>query len=236
MYIYIYTHVSYSINSLFYSWLLILERAVSDIEQLGSSMSHRYHPRPISLPGCNSNEYRGEGEGGRKEALSRVEGGSGLCLPPSSARFQSRRTRMEESAGWALISPVAADVFSIFYLVARRMVEAKDWEGREGRGKGWHCRPRLPPGNKLEPSSVSRHAIYCHLFDTNNPCLPCRVARCHPLSIAFESPRGIRRSFRLMAPPSLPPSHWLRLAAERSRFFFFLFFSLSLSFSLFLPR
>lgn len=62
-------------------------------------MSHRYHPRPISLPGCNSNEYRGEGEGGRKEALSRVEGGSGLCLPPSSARFQSRRTRMEESAG-----------------------------------------------------------------------------------------------------------------------------------------
>lgn len=55
----------------------------------------------------------------------------------------------------------------------------------------------------MEPSSVSRHAIYCHLFDTNNPCLPCRVARCHPLSIAFESPRGIRRSFRLMVPPSL---------------------------------
>lgn len=82
VYIYIYTHVSYSINSLFYSWLLILERAVSDIEQLGSSMSHRYHPRPISLPGCNSNEYRGGGGGGRNRRLYRGwrEGRVSVCL------------------------------------------------------------------------------------------------------------------------------------------------------------
>lgn len=77
---------------------------------------------------------------------------------------------------------------------------------------------------------MSRHAIYCHLFDTNNPCLPCRVARCHPLSIAFESPRGIRRSFRLMAPPlPLPPSSPSIGSAERSLLFFILFVLLSLS-------
>lgn len=79
---------------------------------------------------------------------------------------------------------------------------------------------------------MSRHAIYCHLFDTNNPCLPCRVARCHPLSIAFESPRGIRRSFRLMAPPlPLPPSSPSIGSAERSLLFFILFILLSLSLS-----
>lgn len=79
----------YRINSLFYP--LILERAIR------SSMS-RYHPCPRPIL-ASLVVIRTKGSGGREEGGSIEGGGSGLCLPPSSARFQSWRTRMEESAG-----------------------------------------------------------------------------------------------------------------------------------------
>lgn len=138
--VYVYTYPA-GINRYFYqvSYLILIRYSIvnisiglaslaSDIEAAGI-IDVSLHPYPMSdsLPFPSLPCVIRTNIGRKEDALSRV---SVLRSPRSSARFQSWRTRAEESTGWALISPVAADVFSIFYLAG--WVAKGTEEGGEG--------------------------------------------------------------------------------------------------------